>query len=329
MQILEGITDVPERCRGAVLAIGNFDGVHRGHQAILGAAMTSARTARAAAGVMVFEPHPRQYFQPKRPLFRLTPLSMKLRLLEAMGLDYAVVMPFDAALAALPAATFVETVLAGALAVRHVVIGYDFFFGNGRHGSPEIMRAMGERHGFGVTVVPPVGASGAAYSSTGVRELLAEGHVRDAAEMLGHWWRISGTVVGGHQIGTGLGFPTANIHLAAGIQLHHGIYAVRIHHAGRRYKGAAYLGTRPTLDDGPPVLEVFLFDFDGNLYGETIEVEFIAFQRRDVKFRSLEELKLQMDKDCSEAAALLAAVERDDPMRAYPIGRALAESMSS
>jgi riboflavin kinase/FMN adenylyltransferase len=185
------------------------------------------------------------------------------------------------------------------------VIGYDFRFGKGRAGDPETMRRAGTAAGFGVTVVAQVGAAGEAFSSNAIRAELAQGDVAGAAQMLGHWWRLSGRVIGGFKRGAGLGFPTANIALAPGTALAHGIYAVRVHLDGKTHSAAAYLGTRPTFDDGAPMLEVFLFDFDGDLYGREIAVEFIDFVRADAKFASVEALKEQIARDCARAQAIL------------------------
>jgi riboflavin kinase/FMN adenylyltransferase len=307
MRVLKGIADVSPEVRGAALAIGNFDGVHRGHQALLQVAKEDARRLGGPAGAIVFEPHPREFFQPDKPLFRLTPLARKLQLLEAFGLDVCVVLNFDAGLAGLSAQDFIGGILVGALGVRHVVIGYDFHFGNKRSGTPETMQAAGAAQGFGVTVVPQVAEQGEVFSSNAIRAELAQGDVPGAGRMLGHWWRVAGTVTGGAKRGTGLGFPTANIALAPGTALAHGIYAVRVHLDGDVHPGAAYLGTRPTFDDGAPVLEVFLLDFDGDLYGRRIEVEFIDHLREDLRFDDIEALKVQMAKDCARAAEILAA----------------------
>jgi riboflavin kinase/FMN adenylyltransferase len=306
MIVLEGIDSVPPAARGAVLAIGNFDGVHRGHQVLLRAAEEEAARLGAPAGVILFEPHPREFFQPDKPHFRLTPLEDKLRLLERFGLDLAVVLPFDAALAGIEADDFIERIVARALSARHVVIGYNFHFGKGRGGNPETMRRAAARLGFGVTVVPQVADGGEAFSSNAIRRELAEGDVAGAARMLGHWWRVSGEVIGGFKRGTGLGFPTANIELPRGTALSHGIYAVRVHVGDAVHPGAAYLGTRPTFDDGAPVLEVFLLGFDGDLYGRQIGVEFVAFLRGDLGFQSVEALKAQIAEDCARAQAVLA-----------------------
>lgn len=321
MIVLNGTSDVPPAARGGAFAIGNFDGVHRGHQALLAAAKERAAELGAPAGAILFEPHPRELFQPDQPHFRLTPLARKLELLEGFGLDLAVVLAFNAALAALPPQEFIARIIVGGLAARHIVIGYDFRFGKARAGDAETMRAAGAAAGFGVTVVSPVGAAGRLFSSGAVRAALAKGDVADAAELLGHWWRVSGKVTGGFRRGSGLGFPTANIALSPGIALAHGIYAVRVHVDGKVYAGAAYLGTRPTFDDGAPMLEVFLLDFEGDLYGREIAVEFIDFVREDIKFASAEALKAQIAKDCAAARALLdAAPAKPSGPEASPLG---------
>jgi len=307
MQIFEQYTDIPAAARGSVLTIGNFDGVHRGHQALLKEVRALASALERPAGALLFEPHPREFFQPDKPHFKLTQLPRKLRLLELFGLDVVFVLPFDSAFAALSAEDFVERVLVAGLGVRHVVIGYDFRFGRKRAGDPEALRRAGSAHAFGVTIVAQVGDAGEVFSSSAIRAELAQGDVAGAAEMMGHFWRVSGRVVGGAGRGTGLGFPTANIKLPRDVALGHGIYAVRIYVEGARHDGAAYLGTRPTFDAGDPVLELFLFDFDGNLYGREIELEFIAFVRADAKFGSVEALKAQMQEDCHRARAILEA----------------------
>ncbi len=307
MQVFHGAAHVPREMRGAVLAIGNFDGVHRGHQALLAAALAEAGRRGRQSGAMVFEPHPREHFQPLEPHFHLTPLNEKLRLLRAMGLHLTVVQPFDAALASLPAEAFIERLLVAGLGVSHVVIGYDFFFGKGRGGNPELMRRAGAEMGFGVTVVEPVAEHGEVFSSSTVRLKLAQGDVKAAAHDLGHWWRVVGRVVGGAKRGTGMGYPTANVPMPKGTALGHGIYAVRVHLGRETHDAAAYLGTRPTFDDGKPVLEVFLFDFEGDLYGREIDVEFIDFIRADRRFDGMDALKAQMARDVARARDILAA----------------------
>jgi riboflavin kinase / FMN adenylyltransferase len=307
MQVIHGTDDVPAAARGAVLAIGNFDGVHRGHQALLKVVHDEAARLRRPAGAILFEPHPREFFQPERPHFRLTPLPLKLELLERFGLDLAAVLRFDASLAALSADGFIDRVLVEKLAAAHLVIGYDFRFGKGRGGDPQTLERAGAACGFGVSVVAQVAEAGEVFSSGAIRAELAQGDVQGAAQMLGWWWRVSGRVTGGAKRGTGLGFPTANIALAPGTALAHGIYAVRVHVGDAYYQAAAYLGTRPTFDDGAPVLEVFLFHFDGDLYGRDIDVEFIDFIRQDLRFHGAEALKAQMAQDCDAARKSLAA----------------------
>jgi riboflavin kinase/FMN adenylyltransferase len=305
MDVLQGWHEVPGRLKGSSLAIGTFDGVHRGHRAVLDAAMARAADGGLPMGVMVFEPYPRMFFQPQKPFFRLSGLSRKLELLAALGCGFTAVIPFNRSLAELTAQDFIKTILVDAFAVKHATVGYNFFFGKGRSGNPGVLAAEGRVHGFGVTVVEAQGNAGEIYSSTRVRELLAEGDVATAADLLGYYWKIAGLVESGAGRGHGLGFPTANIRLQEGVALKHGIYAVNVYTEGKRLQGAAYLGTRPTFDAGLPLLETFVFDFDGNLYGKTIEIEFIAFVREDAKFRSAETLMAQMTADCAKAKEIL------------------------
>ncbi len=307
MDVFQGYDHVPPGARGAVVAIGNFDGVHRGHQALIAQARETAGRLGVRTAALMFEPHPREFFQPARPLFRLTPLPQKLRLLEIYGVEITFVIAFEHEFATMSAETFVERALVAGLGISHVVIGHDFLFGRSRTGNVEQMVSLGRDFGFGVSVVAPVGSGGEIFSSSAVRAELAQGDVTGAAEMLGHRWKVEGVVQGGARRGTGLGYPTANIALGKGAALAHGIYAVHVDVGGTRYQAAAYLGTRPTFDDGSPVLEVFLFDFDGDLYGRTIEVEFVEFLRGDRKFDGPDALKTQMDADCARAREILAA----------------------
>ena len=307
MQVVHGHSHVPITARSAVVAIGNFDGVHLGHRGLLREAVSKAKTLGKPSGAMVFEPHPREFFAPNEQHFRLTPLKRKLALIEKLGLKVAFVEHFDQHLAGLKAEEFIERVLVAGLGVAHVIIGYDFYFGNKRGGNPEMMMHAGEQFGFGVTVVPPVAEAGEAFSSSGVRLHLAQGDVKGAAHMLDENWRVAGKVIGGAKRGTGLGYPTANVPMPKGTTLGHGIYAVRAHVDGQTHDAAAYLGTRPTFDDGMPVLEVFLFDFDGDLYGHEMDVEFVDFIRGDRKFESGPELVRQMHEDVARARAILAS----------------------
>ncbi|MGI9520543.1 MAG: bifunctional riboflavin kinase/FAD synthetase [Hyphomicrobiaceae bacterium] len=327
MQVLKDFETVPERLKGGTIALGNFDGVHRGHQAVLSEAQKAARVSEKRLGVITFEPHPRVFFKPSTTLFTLSPLHRKLQLLEVFGVDFVNVLTFDTTLAGLSAETFVQRVLVESWQASHVIVGYNFFFGKGRGGSPAVLRELGARHAFGVSVVSPASDDGEVFSSSAVRDLLRAGNVRDAADVLGHWWTITGSVERGAGRGTGMGYPTVNVMLEPGQSLHHGIYAARVWVDGIRFDGAAYNGRRPTFDNGIAKLEVFLFDFNESLYGHTIAVEMIDFIRPDEAFDSADNLIAQMDRDCAEIREILADVDAADPMLKYPIGRAIAGSM--
>ena len=235
---------------GAVVAIGNFDGVHRGHRAVIGAALTRARALGRKATALTFTPHPRLFLRPQDTLFELSDERNKLRLLKATGLDGAVIMRFDAALAATSAEDFVVKILAGALGIGGAAIGFDFHFGKNRMGSPSFLAEQGARLGFAVDVVPPLEDEGRPVSSGSVRAALAAGRVVEAAELLGAPWFVSGEVIHGDKRGRELGFPTANLKLSPSCGLKHGIYAVRVDVAGKRHDGVASFGRRPMFDDG-------------------------------------------------------------------------------
>jgi riboflavin kinase/FMN adenylyltransferase len=294
--------------RGAVVAIGNFDGVHRGHRAVIGVAMDRARALGKPAAVLTFEPHPRAFFHPGEPLFRLTDEAAKLRLLASTGLDGAIVLTFDAALAGLSAEDFVKRILVGRFAVSGAVIGFNFHFGMNRAGSPDFLKAQGKLHGFSVDVVPRFEDDGRPVSSGPIRDALAAGRIADAAEFLGYPWFVSGPVIHGDKRGRELGFPTANLSLDAGCGLRHGIYAVRVAVDGKRHDGVANFGRRPMYDTGVVLLEVFVFDFAGDLYGKTIDVAFIDFIREERMFDSAAALIAQMQDDSRRARQALARV---------------------
>ena len=298
---------IPDHLRGAHVAIGNFDGVHRGHQAVLEAALDRAQAAGRPTLALTFEPHPRSFFAPDRPVFRLTPPEAKARLVRALGLDGLVVCRFDAAFAQLSAEAFVADVLVGRLGLSGATIGWDFHFGRGREGSPAFLDAAGRRHGFPVDVVDPFSCEdGEPVSSSRIRAALAVGDLAEAAGLLGYRWFVEGTVVGGDRRGRDLGFPTANIRLPADCDLAHGVYAVTFAVDGVVRDGVANWGRRPQFDDGAPVLETFVFDFSGDLYGKAAEVGFVARLRAEAKFPSVADLVAQMHLDCAEARAILA-----------------------
>ncbi len=292
--------------RGAVVAIGNFDGVHRGHKAVIAVAHNRAKALGKKAAAMTFEPHPRDFFNPKERLFRLTDEAAKLRLLAATGLDGAIVLTFDAALARLTAEEFVARILVERFAVSGAVIGFNFHFGVSRAGSPDFLIAEGKKCGFTVDVVPPFQDNGRPVSSGPIRAALAAGRVEEAAEFLGYPWFVSGEVIHGDKRGRELGFPTANLTLDAACGLRHGIYAVRVGLDGRRYDGVASFGRRPMFDSGVVLLEVFLFDFAGDLYGRTIDVAFIAWLREEETFASVDDLIRQMQDDARGAREALS-----------------------
>jgi riboflavin kinase / FMN adenylyltransferase len=305
MLVVGSYHDVPAAARGAVLTIGNFDGVHRGHQAVIAKTRATAATLKAPAGVMLFDPHPRAFFKPEPPLFTLTPMEQRLELLAALGLDFAAVLPFDAALAGLSATDFVAKVLVGGFAARHVVVGHDFCFGKGRTGNRALLEAEGRRLGFGVNALEPLADGQAAFSSSRVREALAAGKVDEAALLLGRPWRIDGIVISGAGRGAGLGYPTANIALPPGTELALGIYAALAWVDGVSHPAVAYLGKRPVFDGGKPGFEVFLIDFDGDLYGKCIRIDMVSHIRGDRNFDSIEALKSQMDHDVAAALTVL------------------------
>jgi len=292
--------------RGAVVAIGNFDGVHRGHKAVIAAALERARALGRPAAALTFEPHPRDFFNPGQPLFRLTDEAAKLRLLAATGLDGAIVLTFDATLANLTAQEFVSRVLVDRFAVGGAVIGYNFHFGMSRQGSPEFLAAEGRKRGFAVEVVPRFEDNGRPVSSAPIRNALAAGRVDQAAELLGFPWFVSGEVIHGDKRGRELGFPTANLPLDAGCGLRHGIYAVRCAIGGQRFDGVASFGRRPMFDNGAVLLEIFVFDFSGDLYGQSIDVAFIGWIREELVFASVDDLIVQMKDDSRRAREALA-----------------------
>ena len=294
---------VPEALRGRVLALGNFDGVHRGHAELARAAIDLARDVGAKPAALTFEPHPRSLFKPEDPVFRLTSAEQKTELLHGLGLEPVFVLPFSRDIAAIPAEQFLAELLIDRLGAHGLVCGYDFHFGKGRSGSPELLDALS---GVPVTVVPPYAWQGETVSSTLIRSALESGDPARAAAFLGRPWSVRGAVRHGDKRGRDLGYPTANMHLARDCKLAFGIYAVRMRVDGTWRDGVASFGSRPTFDDGPPKLETFLFDFSGDLYDKPVEVAFVAFLRGEAKFDSLDALIVQMDADSAKARAILA-----------------------
>jgi riboflavin kinase / FMN adenylyltransferase len=306
--IIRDTTETAAIPRGAVVAMGNFDGVHLGHRAVIAAALEMGRTHGKPALALTFEPHPRRFFSPNTPQFRLTDETAKLRLLAGTGLSGAVVMTFDKVRAGTTAQDFIYHELIGRLGISGIAVGYDFHFGKGRVGSPSLLVSEAPRLGIEVDVQPHVDIEERPVSSSAIRMALAEGQIADATAMLGGSpWFVSGEVIDGEKRGRDLGYPTANIRLDKNCGLKHGIYAVRVGHGGERIDGVASFGRRPTFDNGAPLLETFLFDFDGDLYGQTLDVAFIGFIREEAKFDDIGALVAQMDDDSARARAALAA----------------------
>jgi len=307
-----GLDPLPANLRGASVALGNFDGVHCGHRAILDA----ARAAGGRLGVVTFEPHPRSVLREAVRPFRLTSPAGKAQALADLGVELLVEIPFTRAFASLPPEQFVQRVLVDAVGARHAAIGYDFCFGAGRAGSPATMRALGERLGFGVTVVDEVcAADGTSLSSTAIRAHLREGRPRDAARLLCRWWEIDGIVATGHQRGRTIGFPTANLRLDDLLEPALGVYAVRCSIGEGEtltwHDAIANLGRRPTVDGETLLLETHVFDYEGDLYGRPMRVQLLDFIRPERKFDSFDLLRQQIARDCDTARSILADMPAD------------------
>ena len=307
---------LPAALRGGAIAIGSFDGVHIGHQGLLSRTTDHARRQGVPAVVMTFEPNPRTFFRPGEPVFRLTPPDVRARLLSALGLDGLVAATFDAALSTLSPEAFIDTVLVGRLAARSVTVGNDFRFGAKRAGGTAELAAAGERLGFAVDVVPPVlDENGERFSSSAIRQALEAGDIVTANRLLGYRWFVTGTIVPGDRRGRDLGFPTANIRLAADCRLRRGIYAVTLEAGdGVTRPAVASYGRRPQFDNGAPLLEVHVLDFAGDLYGQDVIVAFHGWIRPEMKFPAVSDLVARMAVDVAESRAVLAASGPGTPL---------------
>jgi riboflavin kinase/FMN adenylyltransferase len=309
--------ELPGRLRGGVLAIGNFDGVHRGHQAVLSRALEIGEEKRLPSLVLTFEPHPRTVFNPDKPVFRLTPAPLKARILEHMGFNAVLEYPFDRSFASRSAEEFIQSILIDWIGVKDVVTGFDFHFGKGREGGPAFLLNAGGRDGFGVTLLDAFRDENSyVISSSHIRTLIAQGDVVEAAGLLGYRYTVQEEVAHGAKLGRTLGFPTANMALPPETQLRPGIYAVRFRTGdGALHDGVASFGRRPTVtDDGAPLLETVLFDFSGDLYGQVCAVSFFGYLRPEMKFDGLDPLVEQMNRDAAEARALLSGVSPLSPI---------------
>ena len=316
MRIIRHIHHVSDELRGGAVAVGNFDGLHRGHQALIRQCRAMADAVAGPALALPFEPHPRSLFQTDAPPFRLTPFRSKARLLAKLGVDCLASLRFDLDVSQQPAENFIQDILVQGLGVKHVVVGYDFVFGHHRAGNGAMLQQFGSRHGFEVSVLEPVTHDDDVCSSTIIRVDLETGRCRRAAELLGHWWEIEGRVRGGERRGRQLGFPTANLHLRdTALRPAFGVYAIRfgLEENGdtRWYPGVANLGQRPTFDGQGITLESHLFDFDADIYGRHARVAFIEHLRPERKFDGLEAIKAQIALDSEQARQILS-----DPVNA-------------
>jgi len=284
--VLRDPSALPQGLSCPVVAIGNFDGLHRGHRAVIDNALALAHRLGRPCAILTFEPHPRDFFRPSAPVFRLTPLAEKTIMAERLGLDAVIALSFDAATAAMEAKAFIEEWLVRRLGIAAVIVGTDFRFGAKRAGTAEMLAQEGERHGFEVEILPEVALEGGRVSSSAVRAALEAGDIAKAGELLGHRWFVCGEVRHGEKRGRELGFPTANLRLDAACRLRH--------------------GRRPTFDNGAPLLEVFIFDYSGDLYGRILTVEFVAWLRGEEKFSSIEALVAQMREDVIDAKRTLS-----------------------
>jgi riboflavin kinase/FMN adenylyltransferase len=321
MRIFRHFDDVPAALKGAVVAIGNFDGVHKGHQALIGAAQAQAKARGAPLAVLAFEPHPQEFFRPRPDSIRLTPLRIKARLLAELGVDALFALPFDAEMAGRSAADFVQDVLQDGLGASGVVVGPDFEFGKGRAGKFSTLQAMGAAQGFSVTCFDMVksrsqdGGGNVKISSTRIREALKAARPEEAASLLGHWWAVEARVEHGDGRGRTMGFPTANMHLGHCLAPAFGVYAVRVtildnSHLDNvspvsRHDGVANFGIRPMYQTQVPLMEAHLFDFDGDLYGKHLMVELISYLRPEAKFDGLDALIAQIARDAAQARDIL------------------------
>lgn len=308
IEIVHGWRDLPEAQRGAAAAVGAFDGVHRGHQAVIGAAREAAGRLSAPLAVVTFEPHPRRWFQPEAAPFRLMTTGQMARALEMQGVQRLHLLPFDAGMAAMSDEVFARDVLAGGLGLRHAAVGFDFTYGKGRTGSPDALTRIGRELGFSVSVTERVDdRSGLKLSSSAVREALAAGDMARATRILGRPFAIEGEVVHGDKRGRTIGVPTANVRMGDYMRPAYGVFATRTRLAdGRVVDGVANLGVRPMFETPEPLLEVWLFDFSGDLYGQIVETQLIARLRGEMRFDGLDALKVQIEADAEAARAALA-----------------------
>jgi riboflavin kinase/FMN adenylyltransferase len=308
MVIFRSISEINEPLRHPAVTIGNFDGVHLGHREILRRVRELARARDGVSVVITFTPHPLQVISPDTGVRLITSPREKQALIEASGIDYLLEIPFDLSFASISATEFVQRVLVGAIGMESLVIGYDYAFGRGREGNVELLRQLGERFGYTVELLQPISGGSLVYSSTAVRTMVGEGDVKGVVSVLGRHYSVTGTVVHGHQRGRGLGFPTANLKTDKDLLPAAGVYAVKARVGGALYDGACNIGTNPTFGDRQLSLEVFLFDFDGELYGAEVTLIFIERLRGEKRFPTPEALKEAISADVTRCRVILKDV---------------------
>lgn len=310
--VITDYKNVPSEARGACIALGNFDGVHSGHEAVIATASEQAATIGAPLGVLIFEPPPRRYFQPDSEPFRIMRPETRRKQLADLGASLIFELPFNKEMASMSPEAFVRDVLVEGLGLAHLSVGFDFRFGKGREGDTGTLEALSKKYGFTLSVMSRVTDGDIKVSSTAIRNALQEGRLELANQLLGHYWFVDGVVEHGEKRGRTIGFPTANLQLGNLIHPRHGIYSVwtRIEGEADWRAGVANFGRTPTTGEREPLLEVFIFDFDGDLYDKTIEVAFVSFLRSEKKFDSLDALVVQMHQDTSDAKERLSHAER-------------------
>ncbi|OGU12879.1 MAG: riboflavin biosynthesis protein RibF [Geobacteraceae bacterium GWC2_58_44] len=312
MVIFRSISEIKEKLRHPAVTIGNFDGVHLGHREILRRVRELARARDGVSVVVTFVPHPLQVISPGTGVKLITTPREKRSLIEASGIDYLLEIPFDLAFASIPATEFVERVLVGTIGMESLVIGYDYAFGRGREGNVTLLRQLGERFSFSVELLQPIASGGLVYSSTAVRTMVSEGEVKGVVSVLGRHYEVTGTVVHGHQRGRGLGFPTANLQTEKELLPAAGVYAVKVRIGTALHDGACNIGTNPTFGNDRLSLEVYLFDFDSELYGREVSLIFIERLRGELRFPDAEALKEAIAADVARCRAILKELSLEE-----------------
>ncbi|PPR10131.1 MAG: Riboflavin biosynthesis protein RibF [Alphaproteobacteria bacterium MarineAlpha11_Bin1] len=317
MRIFRHVAGLPKSVRNSSVAIGNFDGVHLGHQAVIGKAASRAEKLAVPLSVITFEPHPRRYFRPEEPKFQLTPLRSKVRRFEAVGVEQLLVVHFDADTSQITHDEFVDTFVVGGFQAKHVTVGYDFVFGAGREGNVDYLRERALSDGFQLSAVEPVkDVNGMVYSSTNIRKCLMDGKPNDAAGLLGRPWEVEGRVIKGDQRGRQIGFPTANISIEDYVEPALGVYAVwaGLEDGGVTswHMGCANIGRRPTFDKDDVNCEVYIFDFTEDIYDKLLRVALVEYIRPEKKFDGIAQLREQIALDSHDARTLLESVDPDD-----------------